>query len=137
MCLARPARPRGRRIRGIHGGTPTFSSAETRTSFGGARGFCRINIGIWCYGGGSGDTATILGASYALYRLRRLADVEGLFDANADYLWLCHGGGIAHASPIPRVMLNAIEEGKIVFPRAKFGVFGNFWVSNVYPAKRQ
>ena len=33
----------------------------------------------------------------ALYRLRRFAD-EGLFDANADYLWLTHGAGIANFS---------------------------------------
>lgn len=59
----------------------------------------------------------------ALYRLRRLAE-EGLFDPNADYLWLCHGAGIANAPPIARVLLNAIEEGRLVFPRAKFGVFG-------------
>lgn len=59
----------------------------------------------------------------ALYRLRRLAE-EGLFDPEADYLWLCHGAGIANAPPIARVLLNAIEEGRLVFPRAKHGVFG-------------
>jgi 3-keto-5-aminohexanoate cleavage enzyme len=59
----------------------------------------------------------------ALYRLKRFAD-EGLFDANADYLWLTHAGGIANAPAIARVVLNSLEEGRILFPRAKFGVFG-------------
>ena len=59
----------------------------------------------------------------ALYRLRRLAE-EGLFDPEADYLWLCHGAGIANSPPIARVLLNSIEEGRLVFPRAKYGVFG-------------
>ena len=59
----------------------------------------------------------------ALYRLKRLAD-EGLFDANADYLWLLHGAGIANVPPIARVVLNMVDEGRMLFPRAKFGVFG-------------
>ena len=59
----------------------------------------------------------------ALYRLRRLAE-EGLFDPEADYLWMCHGAGIANSPAIARVLMNAIEEGKLVFPKAKWGVFG-------------
>ena len=59
----------------------------------------------------------------ALYRLKRLAG-EGLFDPDADYLWMTHGAGIANAPPIARVLLNAIEEGRLVFPKAKVGVFG-------------
>lgn len=59
----------------------------------------------------------------ALYRLRRFAD-EGLFDANADYLWLTHGTGIANFPPIARVLLNSVEEGRLLFPCAKVGVFG-------------
>ena len=59
----------------------------------------------------------------ALYRLKRLAE-GGLFDPNADYLWLTHGAGIANFPPIARVLLQQIDEGRIVFPRAKWGVFG-------------
>ena len=59
----------------------------------------------------------------ALYRLKRLAD-EGLFDANAEYLWLLHGVGIANLPPIARVLLQSVDEARLLFPRAKFGVFG-------------
>jgi 3-keto-5-aminohexanoate cleavage enzyme len=59
----------------------------------------------------------------ALYRLRRLAE-EGLFDPHADYLWLLHAGGIANLPAVARVLLQSVEEGRILFPNAKFGVFG-------------
>jgi 3-keto-5-aminohexanoate cleavage enzyme len=59
----------------------------------------------------------------ALYRLRRMAD-EGVFDADADYLWLTHGGGIANLPGTPRVMLQSIDEGRLLFPNAKIGVMG-------------
>lgn len=59
----------------------------------------------------------------ALYRLKKMAD-DGVFDAGADYLWLTHGGGIANAPAVARVMMQSIEEGKLLFPKAKVGVFG-------------
>jgi 3-keto-5-aminohexanoate cleavage enzyme len=59
----------------------------------------------------------------ALYRLKQMAD-EGLFDASADYLWLTHGGGIANAPAVARVMMQSIEEGRVLFPKAKVGIFG-------------
>ena len=59
----------------------------------------------------------------AMYRLKKMAD-EGLFDANGDNLWLTHGGGIANAPAVARVMMQSIEEGKLLFPKAKVGVFG-------------
>lgn len=59
----------------------------------------------------------------ALYRLKRLAD-EGVFDANADYLWLNYGAGIGNIPGTPRVIVQSIDEGKLLFPNAKFGVLG-------------
>jgi 3-keto-5-aminohexanoate cleavage enzyme len=45
----------------------------------------------------------------ALHRLKRLAD-EGLFDANADYLWFQNGAGIANCPPEPRYIIHTVDE---------------------------
>jgi len=59
----------------------------------------------------------------ALHRIKRFAD-EGLFDPNADYLWLLHGGGIANCPAEPRYIIETMEEGRRLFPNAKVGVLG-------------
>jgi len=61
--------------------------------------------------------------SSVLYRLKRFAD-EGVFDANADYLWLLHGGGFGGTPPVPRMIIQCIDEGKLLFPNAKWGIVG-------------
>jgi 3-keto-5-aminohexanoate cleavage enzyme len=59
----------------------------------------------------------------ALMRLKGMADA-GLFDADADYLWLSYAGGIAHAPHDPQVILASIELGRRLFPNAKVSVMG-------------
>jgi 3-keto-5-aminohexanoate cleavage enzyme len=59
----------------------------------------------------------------ALHRIKRFAD-EGVFNAKADYLWLLHGGGFGGTPPIPRMILQSIDEGRILFPNARVGVVG-------------
>jgi 3-keto-5-aminohexanoate cleavage enzyme len=59
----------------------------------------------------------------ALHRVKRFAD-EGVFNANADYLWLLHGGGFGGTPSNARMLVQSIEEGKILFPNAKVGVVG-------------
>lgn len=58
-----------------------------------------------------------------LHRLRRFAD-EGMFDPDADYLWLLQGCGIANCPPTPRYLVDMIDEGRRLFPNALVGVLG-------------
>lgn len=59
----------------------------------------------------------------ALHRIKRYAD-QGVFDANADYLWLLHGGGFGGTPSTGRMIIQSIDEGRFLFPNAKVGVVG-------------
>lgn len=59
----------------------------------------------------------------ALHRIKRYAD-QGVFDAQADYLWLLHGGGFGGTPPVARMIVQSIDEGRILFPNARVGVVG-------------
>lgn len=61
--------------------------------------------------------------SAALHRIKRYAD-QGVFDASADYLWLLHGGGYGGTPPIGRMIVQSIDEGRLLFPNARIGVVG-------------
>jgi 3-keto-5-aminohexanoate cleavage enzyme len=58
-----------------------------------------------------------------LHRLLRLAD-QGVFDRDRKNVWLLHGGGFGATPPVARNILFSIDEGKRLFPRAKWGVVG-------------
>ena len=69
-----------------------------------------------------------------LYKLRRLAE-EGIFDPNSKQFWLSYGFGFGAAPPNTRALLYAVDEGKRIFPQAKWEIIGSdklqFWMSTV------
>lgn len=61
--------------------------------------------------------------THALYRLSQYAD-GGLFDRNADYIWLLYGGGLCFTPSDAEYLSYLRHRGESLFPNALWGVIG-------------
>lgn len=61
--------------------------------------------------------------THALYRLSQYAD-DGLFDRNADYIWLLYGGGLCFTPSDAEYLSYLRRRGESLFPNALWGVIG-------------
>ena len=61
--------------------------------------------------------------THALDRLSHYAD-EGIFDRDADYIWLLYGGGLGFVPGNAEYLVYAQGRGERLFPNALWGVLG-------------
>ena len=61
--------------------------------------------------------------THALHRLSHYAD-EGVFDRDADYIWLLYGGGLGFTPGDPEWLFYVRSVGARLFPNARWGVLG-------------
>ena len=96
---------------GYHTETPYVNSPE----------FLKETIGA-VYAKGSTLEYEIVD-THALHRLSQYAD-EGLFDRQAEYIWLLYGGGLCFTPSDPEYLLFLRHQGLRLFPNARWGVIG-------------